>query len=72
MTDTESTAGKNGTIPGWRGTSKEYAQALMLALEAEREEWTEPHYTAHKCLINLVLNLIYELEEKERDNASTL
>lgn len=67
MTDQDLTAGKNGTIPGWRGTSKEYAQALMLAVEAEREDWSEPQYTAHKCLINLVLNLIYELEAKETE-----
>lgn len=67
MTDQDSKAGKTGTIHGWRGTSKEYAQALMLALEAEREKWTEPQYTAHKCVLNLVLNLIYELEAKETE-----
>ena len=72
MTDQDSTAGKNGSLKGYRGTSKEYAQALMLALEAEREEWSEPQFTAHKCVLNLVLNLIYELEEKEQDDANAV
>ena len=51
-------------------TAKEYAEALRYAAEQEREDWPEPQYTAHICLINLVLNLIHELEAKEKDDAS--
>ena len=67
MTNPDLIAGKTGTLKGFRGTSKEYAQALRLALQSERELWPEPQYTAHLCLINLVQNLIHELEEKETE-----
>ena len=45
-------------------TAKEYAEALRHTLEQEREDWPEPQYTAHLCLINLVLNLIREIEQR--------
>jgi len=51
-------------------TAKEYAEALRHTLEQERDKWPEPQFTAHICLINLVLNLIHELEAKEKDDAS--
>ena len=51
-------------------TAREYAEALRYAAEQEREDWPEPQYTAHICLINLVLNLIHELEAKEKQDAS--
>jgi hypothetical protein len=53
-------------------TAKEYALALRYAAEQEREDWPEPQYTAHICLINLVMNLIHELETKEKDDADVI
>jgi len=47
-------------------TAKEYALALRHTAEQEREDWPEPQFTAHICLINLVLNLIHELEHTRK------
>ena len=44
-------------------THSQYAEALLKALEAEREQWGEPFYTHHVCLLNLIQNIIHAKPE---------